>query len=128
MSAPRQSEAARLLTISPSLPDRNVAAMIAAMMLEIDRQPYWFSINHDTRPPACRACRLDYDWNLKGRVGIKTMNRERARRWITHALLLQYQVSREGGKPLTSSLEIARRRAANHQRPPSENTDDDIPF
>lgn len=107
--------------------DRNVSEMIAAMMLEIDRKPYWYTINHDIRPPKNMACPLYYDYALKDRVGIKTLVRERARKWIARAALLGYTVAREGGKPLTSSLEIARRRAANHQRPPLEN-DNDIPF
>ncbi len=122
------SDSARLLEIKPDLPARNVSEMIAAAMLETDRQPYWFSINHDIRPPKCLACPLHYDWALKDRVGIKTLNRERAHKWIANAAFRGYQVNREGGRPLTLSLEIARRRAEYHQRPKPEIDDDDIPF
>lgn len=121
------SDSARLLTITADNSDRNVANMIAAAMLETDRQPYWFSINHDVRPPKCLACPVHYDWNLKDRVGIKTLVRERAFDWIASAAMHGYQINREGGKPLTSSIAIARRRAEMAQRPKLEN-DDDIPF
>lgn len=121
------SDSARLLTITAANSDRNVSEMIAAAMLETDRQPYWFSINHDVRPPKNLRCPLHYDWALKGRVGIKTLDRERARKWIASAVIHGYQIDREGGVPLTSSLVIARRRAENHQRPQLEN-EDEIPF
>lgn len=101
--------------------------MIADAMLESDRQPYWFSINHNPGPPKCLACPVDYDWVLKGRVGIKTPNRRRAHAWIMRAALHGYEIAREGGKPLTFSLAIVRRRAHYHQTPKLEN-DDDIPF
>lgn len=115
---------AKLLDITRATSDRQVAMILAEAMLERDRVPYWFSINHDIRPPKCLACPLDYDWSLKGRVGIKTLARTRALKWITDAALAGYEISREGGRPLTSSLVIARRRAEYHQTP----DDDDIPF
>lgn len=120
-------DSARLLDIKPDLPARNIAEMIAAAMMETGRTPYWFSSNHDVRPPKCLACPLHYDWVLKDRVGIKTLVRDRARRWIVAAVLHGYQVNREGGRPLTSSLEIARRRASLHQQI-RDFPDDDIPF
>jgi hypothetical protein len=121
------SKLAKLLEIQPHFPDRQVALMIAAAMLESDRQPYWFSINHDIRPPKCLACPVQYDWAIKDRVGIKTLARTRAEHWIAEAALRGYTVSREGGKPLACSIAIARRRAEYHQQPKLEN-DDDIPF
>lgn len=116
-----------LLTITSGHDDTVVARMIADYMMESDRQPYWFSINHNPGPPRNLACPVDYDWVLKGRVGIKTLDKRRAHAWIVRAVSHGYDISREGGKPLTSSIAIARRRAENHQRPKLEN-DDDIPF
>lgn len=117
----------RLLMLKPDAQDRLISQMIAEAMLETDRQPYWFSINHDIRPPKNLACPLHYDWILKDRVGIKTLVRETARKWIAAAAMHGYQISREGGHPLTTSIAIARRRAENHQRPRTDD-EDDIPF
>lgn len=126
-----KTDVQKLLEMNPNLPDRTVAEMIAAVMMEghyyARPHDYYFSIEHDIRPPKNAACPVHYDWALKDRVGIKTLHRETARRWIVHALLLKFSVSREGGKPLTCSIERARRRAENHQRPKVD-TDDDIPF
>lgn len=117
----------RLLGISPTTPARAVAMMIADVMLESGPVPYNFSINHDVRPPKNLACPLRYDWYKKDRVGVKTTDRERVRKWLTVAVIRGYTVRREHDE-LTSSLEIAHRRAVNHQRPPREDNDDDIPF
>lgn len=121
--------ATALLAITPAVPDRAVAYMIAGYLLESDRTPYWFSINHNPGPPRNLACPVEYDWTLKGRVGIKTQVRLLACKWIERAALAGYEISREGGKPLTASIASARRRAEYAQRPkPEINNDDDIPF
>jgi hypothetical protein len=124
----RSSVRSQLLNVNLNASDRTIAMLIAEMMLESDALPYKFSINHDIRPPACKACALHYDWALKDTVGITTTDKLVARRWITHACLLGYRVTQENGQnPLSSSIEIARQRAARHQAPKDE-TDDDIPF
>jgi hypothetical protein len=97
-------------------------------MLETDRTPYVFSINQNIRPPLCLACPVAYDWAIKDRVGINTLDRQRAWDWIVHAVILGYSVERTNDKSaLTLSIAIARRRAEYHQRPKLAD-DDDIPF
>jgi hypothetical protein len=118
----------RLLAITPEISERQVATLIAEYMVETERLPYWFSINHDVRPPKCLACPIGYDWASKARVGIKTSDKRKAWGWIKDAVMLGYEVRREGDTfALTSSIAIARRRAETHQRPPLSG-DDDIPF
>lgn len=121
----RYSATALIEQLKPDASADNVAALVARYMLENDRQPYWFSINHDIRPPAMKACPLEFDWAMKDRVGIKTRLHHRAKKWIIDAALLDYTVSSEGpGKALTMSVARARRLAEIAQLPP----DEDIPF
>jgi len=115
-----------LLDISPDASDRKIANLIAEYMLETDRTPYVFSINHSVRPPLCLPCPVPYDWTIKDRVGINSTDKERARRWIIQAAMLGYSVERTGDKTaLTMSIAIARRRAKYHQM---SSNDDIIPF
>jgi hypothetical protein len=98
--------------LKPDAPDRDVAALVALYMLESDRRPYHFSINHDIRPPAMKRCPLRFEWAIKDRVGIKTNIRAHAEKWIIEAALAGYTISREGREPvLTMSLDRARQRA-----------------
>lgn len=122
-----KSAMASIELLKPDAHDVDIARLVAQYMLETDRQPYWFSINHDIRPPAMKACPIGFDWAIKDRVGIKTRMRHRAEKWITDAALAGYIISSEGpGKVLTMSTARARRLAERAQRPPL--TDDDIPF
>lgn len=126
------NSAQRLLEINPTASDDIFAALIAEALLESDRQPYCFSINHDIRPPKNKACPLPYDWALAARLGITTHYRVRAREWIIQAALARYTVSQARAKTLalhglSLSIRTARARAEYHQRPNKEN-DDDIPF
>lgn len=134
-----KSETAKLLEIQPTTPNRQVALMIAAALLESERQPYCFAINHDIRPPKNKPCPLDYDWALKGHVGIETQDRRKAEAWLARAAIRGYTISPAGTSlrnstapchqpyGTTASIAIARRRAEWHQKPQSEK-DDDIPF
>lgn len=125
-----KSVAQRLLDIKPDASDREVAMLIAEYMLEADRVPYRFAINHDVRPPKNLACPLAYDWTRRDVVGIDTSNKELARKWLTNAVLRGYTVSQyvkfdPVGR--SSSLQRARGRAALHQMPKGDDADD-IPF
>lgn len=114
--------------LKPDASDRDVAKLVALYMQESDRQPHWFSINHDIRPPAMKRCPIPFDWAVKDRVGIKTNIRSKAEVWIIEAALLGYTISREGrGPDLTMSLARARTAATWAQMPQSEK-DSDIPF
>ena len=114
--------------LKPDASDRDVAKLVALYLMESDRQPQWFSINHDIRPPAMKRCPLSFDWAVKDRVGIKTNIRPRAAQWIIDAALAGYIISREGrGPDLTMSLARARQRAWYAQHKPVLG-DDDIPF
>ena len=106
----------------PTATDEQVARLVAMYLLEADRQPYWFSIDHDIRPPKMAACPVDFDWAKKDRVGIKTDSKARATEWIKNAALTGYTVQRDNGDPLTMSIKRARQRASFAQ------SDDDIPF
>src|ERR1700757_4941011 len=113
------SATALIEQLKPDTPDADVAKLVARYMLESDRVPYWFSIDHDIGPPKYAACPVDFDWSAKKRVGIKTNNRARAEKWIAAAVLAGYTVSRETErqKDLTCSIAIARRRAFYAQQP-----------
>ena len=123
------SATALIEMLKPDAPDRAVAKLVALYLLESDRHPYWFSINHDIRPPAMKRCPIEFDWALGDHVGIKTNIRPRAEKWIIDDALAGYRVSREGRPPaLTLSLAVARAGAAYAQRPRVVYGDDDIPF
>jgi len=131
----KKSISQKLLEITPAFDDRQVALMLAEKCLALTEKPFRFSINHDIRPPKNLACPLHYDWSRKDRVGIECADKETARRWLTHAARLGYTIQQMDAdrKPLgfPHSIEIARRRAASHQRPqptPGADDDDDIPF
>lgn len=110
-------------------PDAGVAKLVALYMLETERIPYWFSINHDIRPPAMKACPIRFDWAKKDRVGIKTNIKPMAEAWIIDAARAGYVVQRDNGTPLTMSIARARDLAKWAQRTPEEKAhDDDIPF
>jgi hypothetical protein len=122
-----------LLNVTDSYSARRIAEMIAEKLLSFDRIPYRFAIKHDTRPPKCLPCPVDYDWARKDRVGIETRDRNRARGWLIRAALHDFTISECDAKRVDigrwESIEIVRRRAAFHQRTPEEKaTDDDIPF
>jgi hypothetical protein len=87
---------AQLLEIKPDEPDVVVATLAAGAALEIDRQPYCFSINHNVGAPKFAACPVRYDFRWGKTVGIKTMMATEALTWITEALLLGYTVTRAG--------------------------------
>jgi hypothetical protein len=140
-----KSAAQALLEIKSHTPDQAVAGLIVNALLESDRQPYCFAINHDVRPPKCLACPLEYDWSLKDHVGIETPDRRKAEHWITQAVLKGYTVSMAGvsGRNVASprhqpygatmSIPWARKRAKWHQsdlarKASGEDLDDDIPF
>lgn len=139
-----KSAAQALLEVNLSTSNIMIASRIAAALLENDRQPYCFAINHDIRPPKCLACPLDYDWSLKDHVGIETQDRRKAEHWIEQAALKGYVISTAGvsghntavrcHQPygLTYSIRKARERAEWHQsdleRKAKGDPDDDIPF
>lgn len=137
-----KSAAQKLLDIQSHASGQVVAIFIAEALLESDRQPYCFAINHDIRPPKCLACPLDYDWSLKDHVGIETQDRRKAEHWITQAAMKGYTVSMAGvsghnvpsprHQPYGTAISIAsaRRRAEWHQRTPEQKKadDDSIPF
>lgn len=128
----RLTPAQKLLNVTPEIADRQVAMMIADMMVHRAEPPYRFQINHDIRPPKCLACPVEYRWSVKDHVGIEMHNPGLMRMWLTSALLYGYKVEEVDGhrKPKgsrTESIDIVRKRAEYHQRPKSE-SDDDIPF
>lgn len=144
-----KSAAQKLLDIQPHASDQAVAVFIAEALLESDRQPYCFAINHDIRPPKCLACPLEYDWSLKDHVGIETQDRRKAEHWITQAALKGYTVAPAGMSGhnqafprhqqygLTYNIANVRRRAEWHQgeetrraayKAAGKDMDDDIPF
>ncbi len=127
----KRRAAEQLLEITDATSVREIAVLVAEAMLETDRQPYAFCINHNVGKPDYKACPLEYDWHRGALVGIDTMNRTRALSWIGHAISRGYIVSTvdRKHKPDGSSMSLdkARSRAAYHQRPKVEN-DDDIPF
>lgn len=110
--------------LTPQATDDQVAKLVVLYLLEADRQPYWFSIDHDIRPPKMLACPVDFDWAKKDRVGIKTSIKTRAGAWIKRAALAGYSVTRDNGEPLTMSIKRARQQAYYAQMP----DDEDIPF
>lgn len=120
-----------LLDINDRTPDPDVARMLAVKVTEAERTPYIYGINHDTRGPKYLPCPFDYDWVLKDHVGILTMNRAQALKWIEAALCAGYIVERcdSGKHPDGPSvcMKRARERAAYHQQPKG-GPDDDIPF
>lgn len=121
----------KLLEIRPTAPDREVAALLADKCIELTDVPYRFAINHDIRPPKNLYCPLRYDWTRKDRVGIEWKLKIPTWTWLTKAFLLGYTVYQMDAnrQPVNfpHSIAIARRRAAQHQRP-KDDTDDDIPF
>jgi hypothetical protein len=128
----KKSLAQQLLDITPENCDRRVAMMITDRAMEFGA-PYRFSINHDVRPPKNLACPLAYDWALKDHVGIDEIRPLVARRWLTTALIKGYTISRVDERhhdmaSYSANIVVVRQRAENHQRPPMENDDDDIPF
>ena len=125
------SASQRLLEMEPGRPDRAVAMMLADKCIALTVSPFRFAINHDIRPPKNLACPLGYTWTRKDKCGIELKSTHLMRQWLTKAFLCGYTVylindRRESIGP-PHSIEIARRRAENHQRPKLEN-DDDIPF
>ena len=123
-----QSAASQLAAIDGSQTDEAIALLIAEALLESDRQPYCFGINHDVRAPNYEPCPYRYDWRLGGTVGIETDIHLRAKLWITHALIGGYDVFRASvrtHKPESGPHSIKRCRVtAEYRRRP----DDDIPF
>jgi hypothetical protein len=132
---------AALLEIAPDADDPTIAALIAEALLESERLPYCFSIDHNIGAPKYEACPLDYDFAWGKTVGIDTSDRERAKQWLIKAMLRKYTVTLASGRmgfppgirfhaPHGSphSISRAKMRAQFHQRPKPENNDDDIPF
>jgi hypothetical protein len=119
----------RLLKIDDSISSAEIATMIADYLLESDRLPYAFSIDHNVGPPHYRACPLRYDWKLGKTVGIETENSHVARQWLVEAAMNGFIVSRVDRKHKpdgpSNSIERARSRA-NTRR--FKFDDDDIPF
>jgi hypothetical protein len=126
-----KTTAQKLLEITPSVSDRQVAMMLADKCIELTDAPFRFAINHDIRPPKNLACPLEYGWTRKDRCGVEWKNRAEIRQWLTKAFLLGYTVQqtneRREGIGYTHSIAIIRRRAENHQRPINYDSDD-IPF
>lgn len=135
------SFATQLLEIKPDMPDYKVAALIAGAMLETDRVPYMFSIDHNIGAPKFEACPLHYDFTYGKTVGIETMKRYEAREWIIRALLMGYNVTaaasdrkRKFGVAhrapygVAHSIKRARSRADFHAKLANGELDDDIPF
>jgi hypothetical protein len=109
-----------------------IAQHIASALLESDRQPYCFSINHDIRPPKNEACLVPYDWALKGRVGMVTQDVVAARAWIIAAACAGYSIAMAHPKShtvdgLSYSIKTVRTRIEFKLRH-KDNDDDDIPF
>lgn len=120
------NHSAQLRTVDATWSDQRVAECIADAMLEIERVPYWFSIDYNPKNKTLAPCSVDYDWALKGRVGINTNVRWRAKMWLIDAALAGYIIVREG-QTNCLSLSISRvRRMADIARQPE--SDDDIPF
>lgn len=119
--------------------DAELAEFAAEKLLETDRQPYCFSINHNVGPPKNMACPLLYDFVYGKTVGIETQDRVRAYRWIEQAILQGYTVSRAASDRQhkygvarfavygpSSSLKYLRMQEEYLARVSSN--DDDIPF
>lgn len=119
--------------------DQRVADLLALAIVEPERIPYCFLIDHNTRGPGFPASPVAYDFETKGGVGIETMDKEKAREWLAKAILLGYtahhagpeQRRRSGLKPRqpygdSYSIRRARQRA-DWKRRPQDDTDD-IPF
>lgn len=127
----KKSLAERLLEVTPEVSTRRVAMIIADRCIEISDSPYRFAINHDIRPPKNLSCELNFDWTRKDRVGIDTTDVNTARRWLTHAAMLNYTLYRVDAQhsetDFSISIEKVRRRAEFHQLPKGSN-DADIPF
>jgi hypothetical protein len=121
----------RLLEIDDAVSSAQVAVLIADYLLESDRIPYCFSIDHNVGPPRYTKCPVQYHWGHKKTVGILSTDLQWTRGWITEALLAGYTVSRVDRKHRpdgpASNIEAARRRAATH-RTLRDLPDDDIPF
>jgi hypothetical protein len=115
--------------IGPDASDENIAAAEADWLTARTHQPpYHLGINHDVRPSAAKKaemlrkiypdrpfdptgpCPLEYVWQRHNTVGIKTLDRERARAWAREALLLGYRVFVVPSN-WHSSLQEARERA-----------------
>lgn len=115
--------------------DEEVASMVATALLEIERLPYSFSINHNIGAPLFVACPLPYAFAYGKTVGICTQDRAVAFKWINDAILKGYAVTRAGyhtpgikdreGYGPAYTIERCRERAQFHRRPAD---DDDIPF
>lgn len=131
------SYAAQLDNVTEKWSDWRVATLLANSIVEIERVPYCFVINHDVRKG--EACPVKYDFTYKGMVGIETEDKETAQIWLETVLALGYRANhagpemrrRSGCRPRqpygdTYSVESVRRRADHKRRPPDD--DDDIPF
>lgn len=134
-----ESYQVKLLAITNATPDSEVAKLIACAMLETDKLPYAFSINHNIGPPDNKRCPLEFDWSYKNTVGIETMDNLVAMNWLTRAALGGYVLTgavpakgfRGPGQKVHDrlgapySIVNARRRAEWAQAPKN---DYDIPF
>lgn len=128
----------RLAEIDANWSDDQVAALIAEVLTESEREPYCFVMNHNAGKPDYLACPLRYDFTFQNQVGIETMFKGDAMTWLVKALKLGYVVSAAGPeirrhsglKPKhpygdTYSIKRARERADIKRRVLD---DDDIPF
>jgi hypothetical protein len=97
--------------LDPDAPDAEIAEAIAECLVTTTGAPYILAVFHDVRPgtpkriarlekfvPGCTAgerfgpCPVRYDWSRKNLVGVKTRDREVAKRWAIEATLLGYSV------------------------------------
>lgn len=124
----------RMLAVTDKTDDIAISAMIAEKLIFYNTKPeYRFAINHNVRPPECKACPLDYDWAVGKSVGIETPSKARAIKWLTNAALLGYDIDtvdakRKSTSARIESIKLVRERARRHQQPKSQHDDDDIPF
>lgn len=98
--------------INPDDSDQTIAAAIAEVLTTKDYQPpYRLGIFHDVRSSTAKhverirkydpdyqhyerygSIPLEFDWQIKNTLGIRTLDRERARQWAITALLYGYDV------------------------------------
>lgn len=126
----------KLLDITFGNSDAEVASMIADALLESDRLPYCFSIDHNIGAPKFAACPFHYDFTYGKTVGINTHDRQLAHGWIREAALKGYAVTRAGhhtpsikdkeGYGPAYTIKRCRERAEFMRRPADD--EDDIPF
>jgi hypothetical protein len=90
----KQTISEQMAAITDAYSDRRVAELIAQRCMQVTSAPYRFAINHDIRPPKNLACKLQYDWTKRDRVGIDSPIKSKltVQRWLVGAALMGYVI------------------------------------